>query len=167
MFTLGFAGHECSTYGKNKATVINNIENAEDKINNEINLKQIAGPFKTPPFDNLKISPLALRPKRKANKYRLLHNLSFPYDHTSIDLNIPDSYSKGKYDLLQSAIKIIQELPNASLAKSDLKDAFRLIPLHPSQFHLTGFELISFILTGVYLRVFSPLATYLKHFLVA
>ena len=140
-FYLGFEGIECSTYGRNKSTVIENLEIANNKITNEMSLHRIAGPFNTPPFDNFKISPLALRPKSEPNKYRLLHNLSFPYDYTSVNLNIPESHSKVTYESLSSAINIIQNMENAYLAKSDLADAFRLIPLHPSQFHLTGFEL--------------------------
>ena len=140
-FHLGFVGPECPTWGRNKSTVNKNLEITRDKITQEIKINRIAGPFTNPPLDNFKISPLALRPKSNPNKYRLLHNLSFPYDHTSVNLNIPESHSKVTYDSLYSAIKIIQDIPNASLAKSDLADAFRIIPLHPSQFHLTGFEL--------------------------
>ena len=135
-FHLGFEGPECSTYGKNKSTVINNYDIALEKITHELNLNRIAGPFEYPPFDNFKISPLALRPKSEPNKYRLLHNLSFPYDHTSVNLNIPESHSKVTYESLSTAIKIIQDIPNAFLAKSDLADAFRMIPLHLSLIHI-------------------------------
>ena len=140
-FPLGFEGPDCATYGQNRATITDNLDIAHEKISQEIALNRIAGPFDSPPFVNFKISPLALRPKKEPHKYRLLHNLSAPYDITSVNFNIPDSHSTVSYESISSAIKIIQDTPHAFLAKSDIKDAFRLIPLHPSQFHLTGFQL--------------------------
>ena len=113
---------------------------AEGKIDQELKLNRIAGPFSHPPFAHFKISPLALRPKKDSSKFRLLHNLSYPYDHSSVNFNIPYEYSHVNYDSITNAIKIIQQNPSCYLAKSDISDAFRLIPLHPSQFHLTGFQ---------------------------
>ena len=45
------------------------------------------------------------------------------------------------YTTILDAIHLIQKhAPAAAMAKSDISDAFRLIPLHPSQYHLTGFK---------------------------
>ena len=41
---------------------------------------------------------------------------------------------------MTDAITLIQQCsPNAYMAKSDIADAFRIVPLDPSQYHLTGF----------------------------
>ena len=111
-----------------------------DKINQEIALGRIAGPFPAPPFPNLKCSPLALREKSTKGKYRLLHNLSFPYNDLSVNRNIPDSAAKVAYSTLSDAFKIITSFGHCYLSKTDISDAFRLIPLHPSQYPLTGFK---------------------------
>ena len=121
-FDLGYVGPACATYGQNRSTILNNLDIASSKMNRDILLNRIAGPFNSPPFDHFKISPLALRPKKEPNKYRLLHNFSAPYDETSVNLNIPESHSSVNYDSLSSALKIIQRIPHAFLAKSDIED---------------------------------------------
>ena len=110
------------------------------KLSEELSAKRIAGPFPSPPLPNFKVSPLALREKKNSKKYRLIHNLSHPYDLSSVNSNIPTDYSTIKYASLSSAIKLIQNSPNCYLGKTDIADAFRLIPLNPNQYHLTGFS---------------------------
>ena len=111
------------------------------KLQNELSKGRIAGPFNNPPLPNFKSSPLALREKQEQGKYRLLHNLSYPYDLSPVNSNIPTSASTVKYERLSDAIKDIHECTlDAHMAKRDIADAFRLIPLHPSQYHLTGFS---------------------------
>ncbi len=46
-----------------------------------------------------------------------------------------------KYATLKDAVTWIQQLgPGCYLAKSDIKSAFRIVPLHPSQYPLMGFK---------------------------
>ena len=49
-----------------------------------------------------------------------------------------------KYESINDAVKILQNKPSAWMAKADIADAFRLIPLHPSNYNLTGFYLDGF-----------------------
>ena len=77
-FHLGFEGEDIATFGKNGKTINDNVTIAEGKIDQELKLNRIAGPFSHPPFAHFKISPLALRPKKDSSKFRLLHNLSYP-----------------------------------------------------------------------------------------
>lgn len=142
-FLLGFIGEECAIFGSNRKSITDNLEVAQSKIDHEISLNRISGPFDSPPFDNFKISPLALRQKKEPNKFRLLHNLSYPYDSTSVNFNIHPDYATVQYDSLNSAIKIIQNHYPCYLAKTDIADAFRIIPLHASQYHLTGFKFMN------------------------
>jgi len=120
-------------------SVTNNPNIVSNKLNEELSKDRIEGPFLSPPLEHLKISPLALREKKNSLNFRLLHNLSFPYDDTSVNRNIPTDYCTVKYSSISSAVKLIQNTPNCYLAKTDIADAFRLIPLHPTQYHLTGF----------------------------
>ena len=48
------------------------------KINKELLLGRIAGPFTSPPLPGLIISPLGLVPKKSSTEWRLIHDLSFP-----------------------------------------------------------------------------------------
>ena len=122
-------------------TVSDNSEVVREKLLTEMAQGRIAGPFDFAPFPNFKSSPLSLRSKPEPGKFRLLHNLSYPYDHTSVNFNIPESFSKVTYASISDAISLMNVCgPAAFLAKLDIKDAFKIIPLHPSQYNLTGFS---------------------------
>ena len=141
-FTLHFDGPQSPLASKNSPSIVANIQIARAKIQSELSLGRIAGPFKHPPFQNFKTSPLALREKSTPGKFRLLHNLSYPYDDNSVNYNISKKYTTVKYQNIQNAIQLLQSnAPDAYMAKSDISDAFRIIPVHSSQYHLLGFKL--------------------------
>ena len=138
---MDFEGPECPLTSKNALTATQNSGEVQKKIDKEISLGRIDGPFQQPPFANLKSSPLSLREKSTPGKFRLLHNLSYPYDSRSVNHNISKADSTVQYASITDAIKLVQQhSPNAFMAKTDISDAYRLIPLHKSQYHLTGLE---------------------------
>ena len=139
-FLIDFQGPQQSLLSNNSVSAKNNPSAVSQKITIEANLGRIAGPFSDPPFPVFKSSPLALREKAEPGKYRLLHNLSFPYDESAVNTNIPRLSATVQYANISQAISYIQEAgQHAWLAKCDIADAFRIIPLHPSQYHLMGF----------------------------
>ena len=140
-FKLCFDGPKTSFMSSNSQTVLCNKIHAYEKISSELKLNRIAGPFRHPPLNPFKVSPLSLREKSEPGKFRLLHNLSHPYNHDSVNSNIPEHCSKVRYESLGDATKILQSIPQAWMAKVDIADAFRLIPLNPSDYYLTGFYL--------------------------
>ncbi len=104
----------------------------QNKIDTEIITGRIKGPFIAPPFDNFQVSPVTIREKSTQGKYRLLHNLSFPYDGSSINDNIDEQRKSVKYSTITDAIKCLSVMGRgAYTAKCDIKDAFRLIPIRP------------------------------------
>ena len=135
-FSINFQGEESPLSSNNSASVSSNTEVVHQKVQSELKLGRFAGPFNKPPYENFKCSPLALREKKESGKYRILHNLSFPYDERSVNTNIPRDEATVQYASLKDSIKIIQ---NAYMAKSDISEAFRLIPISPKDYHLTGF----------------------------
>lgn len=140
-FKLDFVGSECILQSNNSISARNNLHIVQQKVNEEMNLGRISGPFEVPPFEFFKSSPLALREKKDCSKFRLLHNLSFPYNEQSLNFNIPKHASSVSYSNIQEAVKIILNNDGKYLAKSDISEAFRLIPLCPTEYHLTGFQL--------------------------
>ena len=96
------------------------------------------------PFWNLPCLISNVPPRPFVKSVNLVHsdyNLSYPYNQDAVNFNIPKESSTVQYAKLQDAIKLIQECGQGCyMAKSDIADAFRLIPLHPSQYHLTGFQ---------------------------
>ena len=139
-FLLQFEGHESELLSQNAGSARLHANVVDLKLLDELNKGRIAGPFNEPPFNHFKTSPMAVREKQEPGKFRLLHNLSYPYDSRAVNANISKVNSAVTYSTIQDAIKLIQDnSPNAYLAKSDIAEAFRIIPLHPSQYHLTGF----------------------------
>ena len=138
-FPLHFEGSIEPKVCKNLVSFDENIAEGISKINKEIKLGRIVGPFPTPPFHDFHMSPLGLVPKRDG-KFRLIHHLSYP-EGGSVNDGIPEIYSKVKYQTLDDAINIINRLGRGCLiAKADIEDAFRLIPIQKQDHHLLGFS---------------------------
>lgn len=58
------------------------------KLNKEVSLGRVLGPFKDPPLPHLIVSPLGVVPKKAPGEYRLIHHLSFPLG-SSVNDGIP------------------------------------------------------------------------------
>jgi hypothetical protein len=99
-----------------------------------------AGPFDSPPTANFKSSPLGVAWRaRNPGKLRVINHLSWPRD-TSVNDGIPDSEASIQYDRFERAIEdLLQSGPGTRMAKLDLKDAFRHIPVAAADQPLLGF----------------------------
>ena len=109
------------------------------KLRAECQLQRISGPHSIIPLTNFIVSPLGLVPKKEPGQFRIIHDLSFP-KHNSVNSHIHPSHSTVKYELLDHCVEIIQRLGKGCyISKADLKDAFRIMPIHPSNYRLLGF----------------------------
>ena len=143
-FSLEFKGERSLKEPNNLRSAINNKAIAQEKIDKEVELGRIAGPFESPPIKNLTISPIGLHPKKKPGEFRLITHLSHPKGR-SINDGIAHEDATVQYANIGMAIKMIKEVgKNCYLAKTDIKNAFRIIPLHQSQYELTGIKLNGF-----------------------
>jgi hypothetical protein len=104
--------------------------------------RRVAGPFDAPPFDNFVVSPLGLVPKKESNKFRLIHDLSYPKlgETPSVNDGISPDDAAISYETFDVVVALIHRMGRgALLAKSDIESAFRIIPVHPVDRHLLGF----------------------------
>jgi hypothetical protein len=109
-------------------------------IHKETQLGRMAGPFSTPPLSNLRCNPVGVLPKKDGG-WRLITNLSGPVGN-SVNDHIDPALCSVLYDSFDHAISIIQTLgTGALLCKMDLSNAFRLLPIHPSDFCLLGMRI--------------------------
>ena len=94
-------------------------------------LESLIGPFQT--------SPLSLVPKpHKPSAFRLVQNFSFPYFSTPTHASINSYISSDNYPCTWGTFAIFSFLtwhlpPGTQAAVRDVAEAFRTIPLHPSQ----------------------------------
>ena len=144
-FTRGFtipstiSSDPCKFGYTNHKTVLSNMSVVQDKLDKELRLGRIAGPFVDPPFENFIVSPLGLVPKKNPGEFRLIHDLSFPKGN-SVNSHIDPQFSTVQYEVLDHCIEIIQSLGSGCLvAKADLRDAFRIIPVSPASYRMLGF----------------------------
>ena len=139
-FKLGLAtGTVQHSTAKNHKSASENKQEVYKKLAIESLKERIAGPFLNPPFQNLVYSPLGLIPTNIPGKFRLIHDLSFPKGN-SINSHIPSENSAVQYDSIDTVIKLIKHFGmHCLMAKCDIEDAFRLVPIHPTDYHLLGF----------------------------
>ena len=102
-------------------------------------MNRIAGPFKQEPFSHFRTSPLGLVERKMPGKFRLIHHLSFP-PGDSINDGISPEDAHVQYQSIDHAAQQLQQLGQGLFwSKTDIADAFRIVPLHPSQYRLFGF----------------------------
>ena len=89
-------------------------------------------------FPSLHLSPFGVIPKRsQPNKWRLIVDLSSPEGHSVNDGNL----CSIKYTSVDDVVNIIQQLGQGTLlVKLDLRDAYRIVPVHPNNRPLLGMQ---------------------------
>ncbi|MCG8431051.1 MAG: hypothetical protein MJA29_07750, partial [Candidatus Omnitrophica bacterium] len=105
-------------------------------LHKELEKGYIIGPFDEPPFPTYRINPIGIATGRYSLKKRLIVDLSSPHDdHDNPSLNdlIDKESCSLSYVQVDDAINIIKKLGKGTwLCKTDLTDAFKQIPIHPS-----------------------------------
>jgi hypothetical protein len=112
-----------------------------EKIHREVEAGRMSGPFLSPPMPNLYISPMGVVPCKSrwwvADKYSLILPPSL-----SINDHIDPAFTTVTYTSFDTVIQTISHLgPGALLAKSDIKNAFQLLPINPADFELLGIHI--------------------------
>ena len=139
-FKINYTGPRMSFETKNLKSVLQNPDAAIKKVENEIVLGRIAGPFESRPISNLRCSPIGLVPK-KTSGWRLITHLSYPPSNSVNDF-IDENLTSVQYSSFDNAVSIVQKLgKNAKIGKMDIKSAFRLLPVYPGDFDLLGFKI--------------------------
>lgn len=116
----------------------------------DIKLGRTIGPFSpsNAPFSHFSVSPVGLLAKEvwasdgtTRTKLRKLAHLSHPFGGYSVNAGLHPA--KLKYASLDDAVEAILRLGGRGvfMAKLDVKSAFRLIPVNPSDIPLLGFML--------------------------
>ena len=116
-----------------------NLKSAEDypdeitaAINKELQNGHTAGPFEYPPWKEFHCSPIGSRIKDNGS-HRLIIDLSQPVND-SINEGITKEDFSVQYSGFDAATDMVHKLGrNCHMAKMDIKNAFRLLPIRPSQ----------------------------------
>ena len=127
----------------NSDEVNEHIEELRRLVQKEVDLGHMLGPFEEPPLPNMVFSPLHLVPKAGApGKYRLIHNLAFPYNEESVNRSIPPEESSVQYhyigELIQLALQLGKDIWGCRV---DFSHVFRNLAVLLEDLALLGFTL--------------------------
>lgn len=125
----------------------------DEEIRKEVELGRRIGPFDSPPFPNLVVSPIGVVTKKLSTKLRMIHHLSWPRlassDSDSVNSHISAEDSETVLQSFDDAVAMLAALPSPTsspaaqpilLSKVDVKSAYRLVPVHPDDWHLLGMQ---------------------------
>ena len=139
-FHIHFMGERHAFESPNLKSALEQPQIVVSKLNKERDAGRIVGPFSEPPFHNFRCSPLGIVPKKDPSEFRLIHHLSYP-PGSSVNDFIPEKCSSVHYASINDAISVIKRKgAGCFMAKTDVKSAFRIIPIHPNDFALLGMK---------------------------
>ena len=138
-FHLGYKGPRIPLLCKNLKSAYDNPNELQNIIDMEVEKHRTLGPFSVPPISNLRTSPIGIVPK-KSGGWRLITHLSAP-NNFSVNDFIPKEDCHVSYASFNHTLGIIQKAGlGAELGKMDIKSAFRLLPVHTSDFCILGIQ---------------------------
>ena len=139
-FKVGFQGNTNNKVPNNMKSAIDNPQIIEDHIAKEKEAGRFIGPFDRPPFEKFCCSPIGLVEKKEKGKFRMIHNLSHP-EGESVNDFIDRDMATVRYATIEDAVELIRNLcKKAFMSKTDVKSAFRILPLNPEDYHLFLFQ---------------------------
>ena len=135
---IGYLGPQKARVSRNLISASQHPEVVSANLDKEISLGRVAGPFPSSPLPNFQCHPVGVVPKKHSSEWRTIYHLSYP-EGDSINDYIPKDLYSLQYVRVDDAISALQSLGQGSyMAKTDLKSAFRLIPIHPDDWNLLG-----------------------------
>ena len=137
-FRIGFnrQGPHLKSSARNHPSAASNSLVVRDYIRKEVSAGRLVGPL---PQELLPLVMISLVPKaHQPGKWRMIVDLSFPFAH-SVNTGISEELSSITYARVDDAVACIQQLGRGTtLAKLDLQNAYRNIPIHPHDQGLRG-----------------------------
>ena len=101
---------------------------------------RILGLFPPASLDGVQVSPLGVVPKKGVNKWRLILDLSSPEGHSVNDAISRDLCSLSYISVDDAAKAVTRVGRGALLAKVDIKNAYRIVEVHPEDRLLLGMQ---------------------------
>ena len=133
---IGYEAQPQLLVSKNLFSAFENPQITTTKLNEDLALRRVVRATPIMPFIS---SPLDLVAKHDGG-WRRIHYLSFPDNH-SVNNCIPKTHSSIEYITIDAVFKLITNAGKECLIiKRDIKDAFRNIPVSPTNQWLLGFE---------------------------
>ena len=138
-FRIGFnhQGPRLKASQRNHPSAATNKSVVSNFIRAERSAGRLLGPISFFAAQNVHASPIGLVPKsHQVDKFRMIVDLSSPRGH-SVNDSISSELASITYTSLDDAVQHILQLGRGTdLVKLDLKNAYRMVPVHPQDQHL-------------------------------
>ena len=136
-----YSNCSCTPARTNLLSVSNNSEIVQQYLQDECRLGRVLGPLPSYLCSTIQVSPFGVIPKpSKPGQWRLIVDLSSPQG-ASVNDGISSKWASLAYVSVDQIMDTVLQLGQGSqLAKSDMKNAFRIIPVHPDDRHLLGMQ---------------------------
>ena len=141
-FELGYEGNrDVQKSAPNLRFNIGSKVDLWNKVMKEVEKKRYAGPFDSIPFPHYIQSPIGLVPKDQGKDTRLIFHLSYPRTGQSVNSETPKDKCEVKYPDFKEAVILCMKNCKDGVGvvysgKSDMKSAFRNLPMAISEFML-------------------------------
>lgn len=142
-FDIGFPRITRTFAPPNSPSIEYNIATFNEIVNRELSCGRFLGPLSKDEVEELigpfQTSPLSLIPKpHKPDKFRLIQNFSFPHTPTDSAASMNSFVNSDDFPCTWGTFNAVSLLfsqlpPGSQAAVRDVKEAYRTIPLHPSQ----------------------------------
>ena len=139
-FRIGFDGSKpVGSARKNMMSAIEHPGVVSDYLKKEMERGVLLGPFEKVLVPRVVTSRFGVIPKSGQNgKWRLIVDLSYP-EGGSVNDGISSNWCSLNYVRVDNVVKRLLELGvGAEMAKLDVKSAYRIVPVHPSDRYLLG-----------------------------
>lgn len=139
-FALGVVGSVPASISPNHSSALTHPDFIDRKLQKELGLNRIKGPYKSAPFKNFKVSPLGVVPKREPNSFRLIQDLSFGPQGSAVNHFIPAENATVTLETFDDVAKLVLNSGrNSLISKADIEEAYRIVPLSPLDYPRLGF----------------------------
>ena len=138
-FRIGFVGSSTHSAKNNLRSTLDHPTVIDDYLGHKLSPGKMSGPYLPSMCPDIHINRFRVIPKNnQPDKWRLIMNLSYP-SGSSVNDGIPSELCSLIYVTIDDAIlNILQSGRHTILAKIDIKSAFRLLPVHPTDRYLLG-----------------------------
>ncbi|MGL5501434.1 MAG: hypothetical protein ACRDCK_09865, partial [Plesiomonas shigelloides] len=141
-FRVGILSHLTTSFvAKNLQSASSEPEIVRTLLEKEVNKGYVIGPFASPPFSPFRINSIGVATRKYSGKKRLIFDMSSPHSNYIASVNecIPLAPFSLHYATVDNAIHLIKLAgQGALLAKADITDAFKTMPIHPSDWPQFG-----------------------------
>ena len=131
-FRIGLQGTtQCRSSTKNASSALTQGLVVDDFLAKQVAQGYMLGPFTKDESPGITTSKLAVIPKKTPGQWRVIVDLSSPAQY-SVNDNLRRDLTHVAYSSVEDAVLLVHFLGRSSLlAKVDLKDAYRMVPVHP------------------------------------